>query len=127
MTAAGLIFALLAVALHFFIFYLESFAWTTKGPAVFGISKEEAEQTQEMAFNQGFYNLFLALIASTGIILYVAGLQDVGLALIFAGVGSMFAAATLLFATSPDKRSAAVKQGIFPLLSALLLLAGTLL
>lgn len=119
MIIAGMIFAALAIALHFFIFYLEAFAWTTKGLSVFGTTPAEAEQTKEMAFNQGFYNLFLALIALAGMIFYGAGSTEVGLALIFAGIGSMLAAALLLFATSADKRAAATKQGIFPLLAVL--------
>ena len=33
------------------------------------------------------------------------------------GTGSMLAAALVLFITSPDKRRAAVTQGLFPLLA----------
>lgn len=69
MAAAFAVTAALAAALHVFIFYLESFAWTTKARGVFGTSEQEAENTKEMAFNQGFYNLFLALIAFAGIAL----------------------------------------------------------
>lgn len=127
MVITGIIFALLAIALHIFIFYLESFAWTTKALSVFGMNKEEAEHTKEMAFNQGFYNLFLALIALVGVILYFTGSAPTGIALMLAGVGSMLAAAVLLFATSPDKRAAAIKQGIFPLVSVLLLSLGAAL
>lgn len=119
MTTVALILAGLAAALHVFIFYLESFAWTTKALSVFGLTAEEAAQTKEMAFNQGFYNLFLAIIAFVGIACWSTGF---GPALVVAGVGSMLAAAVLLFATSPDKRSAAVKQGALPLLALLALL-----
>lgn len=121
MLIIGLIFAGLAIALHFFIFYLESFAWTTKALSVFGMTSDDAEATQEMAFNQGFYNLFLALIALVGLLIRSTS-PAVGNALIFAGIGSMLAAALLLFLTSPDKRPAAIKQGIFPLLSIIFLL-----
>lgn len=121
MLIIGLIFTGLAIALHFFIFYLESFAWTTKALSVFGMTSDDAEATQEMAFNQGFYNLFLALIALVGLFIRSTS-PAVGNALIFAGVGSMLAAALLLFLASPDKRPAAMKQGIFPLLSIIFLL-----
>ncbi|WP_237188977.1 DUF1304 domain-containing protein [Rothia nasimurium] len=127
MTIAGLIALFLAVALHFFIFYLESFAWTTRALSVFGMSRESAEQTKEMAYNQGFYNLFLGIIAALGAVFYWAGSTQVGLALALAGTGSMVAAATVLFITSPDKRAAAMKQGIFPLLAVLLLGVGALI
>lgn len=123
MFVIGLIFAGLAVVLHFFIFYLESFAWTTKALSVFDMTPQSAEATREMAFHQGFYNLFLALIALVGILVY-SGSPDVGSALIFSGVGAMLAAALLLFVSSPGKRSAALKQGIFPLLSLVFLSFG---
>lgn len=125
MLIIGLILAGLAIALHFFIFYLESFAWTTKALSVFGMTVEGAEATREMAFNQGFYNLFLALMALVGIFVRPTSLAA-GNALLFAGLGSMLAAALLLFVTSPDKRSAAIKQGVFPLLSIIFVLVGSM-
>ena len=121
MFIAPAVFVALAVLVHVYIWYLESFAWTTKGRAVFGTGEQEALATQEMAFNQGFYNLFLALIALAGLL--VAGRsRGTGIALMLAGTGSMLAAAALLFATSPDKRSAAIKQGVCPLLAVGLLM-----
>ena len=44
-----------------------------------------------------------------------------GLALIFAGTGSMFAAALVLLASSPDKARAAITQGILPLIAIVLI------
>ncbi|AKE40299.1 hypothetical membrane protein [Corynebacterium kutscheri] len=117
MTIITTIFTVLASLLHIFIFYLESFAWTTRARSVFGTTEESAAQTKEMAFNQGFYNLFLALIALAGVVFSHP-------ALIVAGLGSMLGAALVLFITSPDKRSAASKQGIFPLLGLIFLLIG---
>lgn len=117
MIIIGLVGAGLAALLHIYIFYMESIAWTSKGVrATFGISKAEAAATKEMAFNQGFYNLFLATVTGAGITLYLAGHPAVGIALVFAGVGSMLAAALVLLLSSPGKRGAAVKQGLFPLL-----------
>lgn len=127
MILTGLILALLAAALHVFIFYIESFAWTAKGISVFGLTPESAAQTKEMAYNQGFYNLFLGIIAAVGAIFFLAGSSSVGLALMIAGVGSMFAAAAVLFLSSPDKRSAALKQGTLPLLSLIFLALGALI
>ena len=47
---------------HFYILYLEMFAWTTKGPKVFrgAMSKDLFPKTVVMAANQGLYNGFLA-------------------------------------------------------------------
>jgi len=118
----GLVLAALAAALHVFIFYLESLAWTTgRARAVFGTSEEEATATRELALNQGFYNLFLAVVAGIGIVAWAAGSAVVGASLTLAGVGSMAAAALVLFLSSPDKRPAAVKQGTLPLLAVVVL------
>ena len=127
MLLVGMIAAFLAAALHVFIFYIESFAWTTRALSVFGMDRESAEATREMAFNQGFYNFFLAIEAFAGIAIYYLALRPVGLTLVLFGVGSMLAAALLLFVTSPDKRSAAIKQGFLPLLAVVTLAAGALL
>ena len=127
MLIIGMIAAFLAAALHVFIFYIESFAWTTRALSVFGMDRESAEATKEMAFNQGFYNFFLAIEVFAGIAIYYLASRPVGLTLALFGVGSMLAAALLLFVTSPDKRSAAIKQGFLPLLAAVTLAAGVLL
>ena len=127
MLIIGMITAFLAAALHVFIFYIESFAWTTRALSVFGMDRESAEATKEMAFNQGFYNLFLAIEAFAGIAVYFLASPTVGLTLALFGVGFMLAAALLLFVTSPNKRSAAIKQGFLPLLAVVTLAAGTLL
>ena len=117
MLIIGMIAAFLAAALHVFIFYIESFAWTTRALSVFGMDRESAEATKEMAFNQGFYNLFLAIEAFAGMTVYFLASRPVGLTLVLFGVGSMLAAALLLFVTSPNKRSSAIKQGFLPLIA----------
>ena len=118
MLTFGLVLAGLAAALHVYIFYMESLAWTRPSTrAVFGTSAEEAESTRELAFNQGFYNLFLAVVTGLGIALTAAGADDVGPALVLVGVGSMAAAAAVLVLKNPDRASAALKQGLVPLLA----------
>ena len=122
MVVAGLVLAGLAALVHVYIFVMESLTWTSpKTRAVFGISAEEAEATKELAFNQGFYNLFLAIVTAVGIVLVPVCSAAVGAALVFAGAGSMAAAAAVLFVFSPDKRSAALKQGVIPLLAVVVL------
>lgn len=118
MLIAGLIFAVLAALLHVYIFVMESLTWTSpRTRATFGTTPEEAETTKLLAFNQGFYNLFLAVVTAIGIVAICLGHTAVGAALIFAGVGSMLAAAAVLLASSPDKARAAVTQGAFPLIA----------
>lgn len=124
MLTAGLTFAALAAVLHVYIFVLESLSWTSpRTRAVFGTTAEEAETTKALAFNQGFYNLFLAIVTGIGIAAVCLGHKTVGLALIFAGVGSMLAAALVLVASSPDKARAAVTQGVFPAIAVALLVS----
>lgn len=125
MTTAALIFAALAAVLHVYIFVLESLMWTApRTRAAFGISAEEAETTKLLAFNQGFYNLFLAVVTLIGAAVVVSGATSVGAALVFAGTGSMLAAAVVLVASSPDKVRGAILQGTFPLIAIVLLAVG---
>lgn len=122
MTVAALVFAALAALLHVYIFVMESLTWTTpRTRKVFGTSAQEAETTKLLAFNQGFYNLFLAIVTAVGIAAIAMGHKQIGAALVFAGVGSMLAAAVVLLASSPDKARAAVTQGTFPLIALALL------
>ncbi|MBW0013672.1 DUF1304 domain-containing protein [Mycobacterium sp.] len=125
MTAVGLVFAALAALLHVYIFTMESLTWTSpRTRATFGTTAEEAETTKLLAFNQGFYNLFLAIVSGVGIALVVMGHRAAGAALVFAGVGSMAAAAAVLLLSSPDKARAALVQGAFPVIAIVLLAIG---
>ena len=127
MITVALVFAGLAALLHVYIFVMESLTWTSpRTRAVFGTTAEEAQTTKELAFNQGFYNLFLAVVAAVGIVVAVSGHRSVGVALVLASVGSMLAAAVVLLASSPDKARAAVTQGVFPLVAVALLAAALL-
>jgi putative membrane protein len=127
MVTAALVFAALAAVLHVYIFTMESLTWTSKRTrATFGTTVEEAETTKLLAFNQGFYNLFLAIVAGIGIAAMSSGHRDVGAALVFAGVGSMAAAAVVLLVSARDKARAAVTQGLFPFIGIALLLVGLL-
>ncbi|UJC80133.1 DUF1304 domain-containing protein [Rhodococcus erythropolis] len=123
MNVAGYIFAGLAAAVHVYIFVLESFLWTApKTRATFGVkSEEEAIITQPLAFNQGFYNLFLAIVSVIGIVIAATGSASVGIALVLAGTGSMVAAGLVLILSSPDKARAAVVQMLFPAIAVVLL------
>lgn len=124
---AGLVLAALAALVHVYIFTLESVTWTSaRTRAVFGTTPEGAEATRELAFNQGFYNLFLAVVAAVGVVVTATGSTAVGSALVLAGTGSMLAAALVLLLSSRDKARAAVVQGTFPLLAVIATVAGLL-
>lgn len=112
------VFAFVAIAIHIYIWIIESFLWTKpKGREVFGMTEEFAESTKEMAANQGLYNLMIAWIAATGLLAFWFGSPQVGVALLFAGLGAMAIAGIYLFLTSPAKRKPALIQLVPPLLS----------
>lgn len=125
MLVAAAVLAVLAGLLHVFIWWLESFAWTGRARAVFGTSREEAEATKELAFNQGYYNLFLALITFAGVLALALDNRDVGGALLVAGTAPMLGAAVVLVAGSRARVGAALRQGLLPALSLLCLLIAT--
>lgn len=128
MFITGLVLAIAAALIHVLIFKMESISWTSeKTLTTFNMSPQQAANTKEMAFNQGFYNLFLAIEILLGAIIYYTASHAVGLSLMFFGTGSMLAAAALLFITSPDKRPAALKQGATPLLAIIFLTLGIVL
>lgn len=127
-TIIALIAVVGAALLHLFIFWLEAFAW--EGPTarkIFGGTAEEARAHAFYAFNQGFYNLFLAIGAAIGAVLVavsrgVGTIGTVGTTLALFSTASMLCAALVLFAASPAHRSAAVKQGALPLIGVILLI-----
>ena len=127
MPVVAAVFALLAAALHVAIFLMEAVLWTR--PAVyrrFGLaSADEAVATKSMAYNQGFYNLFLAVGALLGaVLLGPAGV--VGATLVVFACGSMLAAALVLVTSDRSKARAASVQGLFPLLALVALGAAAL-
>ncbi|OBJ55563.1 DUF1304 domain-containing protein [Mycobacterium asiaticum] len=125
MVTAALVFAALAAVLHVYIWSMESLTWTSpRTRATFGTTPEEAETTKLLAYNQGFYNLFLAIVTGVGIGAVFMGHREVGAELVFAGVGSMAAAAVVLLISARDKARAAVTQGLFPVIAITLLIIG---
>ena len=129
MILASLIFALVAALLHVYIFTMESITWTK--PATWKrfslTSQADAETTKPLAYNQGFYNLFLAVGALAGIVAVWAGAPLVGWTLVFSSCGSMLLAALVLAASGRKYLRAAVLQGTTPLLAVVLGIVALLL
>jgi len=125
MTIAGAVFVFVAAVIHLFIFFLESVAWSKPSTwRRFGLKTQaEADIVRPMAFNQGFYNVFLAIGAGLGLILLGTGLTQAGLALAIFSCASMVAAAAVLLVSAPKLWRAALIQGVAPLVGAVLLLA----
>lgn len=128
MILASLIFALLAALLHVYIFTMESITWTR--PATwkrFSItSQADADTTRPLAYNQGFYNLFLAggALAGTGAI--ALGHPAVGWTLVFSSCGSMLLASVVLALSGRKYLRAAATQGTTPLLAVVFAALGLL-
>jgi putative membrane protein len=121
--------AALAALLHVYIFVMESVQWTQ--PRVwtrFGVPDQAAaDTTKPMAYNQGFYNLFLAIGAVLGLVLYWAGADDTtlrvaGFTLVLFSLGSMLAASLVLLTSGGKYLRPALIQGTLPLIGFVLFL-----
>lgn len=125
MTILGLVLIGVAALIHVYIFVLESVLWTTpRARKTFGTTSDEANTTKALAFNQGFYNLFLAIVSVVGIVMFAAGATVAGIALLFTGAGSMVLAGLVLIISSPDKARAALVQLVPPALGLIALVIG---
>jgi len=125
MVIAGLVFAALGAAIHVYIFYLESIAWTgAAARRTFGTTDETVHVTRPFAYNQGFYNLFLAIAVFLGIVFVATGSTAIGATLVFVGAGSMVAAGLVLLLSDRSKARAAMIQLTAPLLGVVLLAIG---
>jgi putative membrane protein len=116
--------AIVAALVHVWIFVLETL-WFER-PAVwrrFGIASEsDVRVVRSFAFNQGFYNLFLAIGVAIGLGLWLAGSADAGRAIVAFACGSMVAAGAVLVAHNRAFIRAAALQ-VVPGLVALVAIA----
>ncbi|KRD41247.1 epimerase [Cellulomonas sp. Root930] len=127
MIIAASVFAVLAALLHVLFFAYESVLFERPDVhARFRTRTEDVPAVKPWAYNQGFYNLFLAIGALVGAGLALAGEETVGLALILLACGSMLTAALVLVATNRAMARAAATQGTFPLLAVVLSVAALL-
>lgn len=116
MPILAVVFSVLAGLIHVYFFVLESL-WFMR-PRVyrrFGLeSDHDARTVRAFAYNQGFYNLFLALGVAIGLALVWGGSVDAGRAIVLFACASMVAAGAVLFRFNP--RGAAI-QATPPLLA----------
>lgn len=114
MLIAAMVVAALAALLHIVFFLFESVFWTR--PAVFGrfgiASQADADTIRPMAYNQGFYNLALAIGVVVGILLIETpgGAHIAGKAIVPFGTACMAFAGVILFSTGSQHRQSALIQ-----------------
>jgi putative membrane protein len=116
--------AAVAGLIHVYFFAMESL-WFMR-PAIYGRfgleSHDEAAVVKSWAYNQGFYNLFLAAGVAIGIALAGAGYVDAGRAVTLFACGSMIAAGVVLYTTNRRFLRAAAIQAVPPILAVLAIL-----
>jgi putative membrane protein len=121
----GAIFVAIAGLIHVFIFLLESVLWNRPSTwRRFGVkNQDEAEILRSMAYNQGFYNVFLALGAGAGLVMLASSnVQQAGAALSIFVLLSMLLASIVLLFSNPKLARAAVLQGLAPLIGLIFLI-----
>ena len=116
MTTVALVLAAVAGLLHVLFFTLESLRWQEPSTwRTFGLtSQEDADTTASLAYNQGFYNLFLAVGTFVGIgLVALSDAHDtIGWTLIVFACASMLAASLVLISTGLSYARAAAIQGV---------------
>src|SRR5690606_19302793 len=124
----ALAFAIIAALVHVFIFALESVLWAKPSTwKKFGLrSQADADLMESMAFNQGFYNLFLALGTFVGLLLLVWGNPIAGKWVMLVSLSSMVLASLVLLISNRKMWPAVLLQGVAPLLGIVFLLAAVL-
>ena len=117
-------FIILAGCLHILIFVMESILFTNE--AVYSrfliTSAEHASKVELFAYNQGWYNLFLAIAAIVGVLLSGKWIKHVGETLAVYACLSMLGAAVVLMFSAPGMGRAAFIQGVLPSLALVLFL-----
>ena len=111
--------ALLAVAFHVLFFVLESVTFSQPRVAArFGLTTpEQIAAVRPMAFNQGFYNLFLAVGIVGGLALVAAGSVDAGRAIVLFACSCMVGAGLVLLSTNRRFIRSAAIQALPPLVA----------
>ena len=120
------LFAWIAVLFHVAAFVMESVLF--ERPAVQRILLGRPEQAPPgvrlWAFNQGFYNLFLAAGPAAGLIAGYAGNDSVGKALVVYGCAFMAACGVVLFVSDRRLWRGMLGQSGPPLIALIAALAG---
>jgi len=119
MPTITIIFAAIAGLIHVLFFLMESIFWMNpKVHKGFGVKNlEDAEQFKISFFNQGFYNLFLAIGIFVGIYLLHGEYLIIGKTLVVFCSASMLSASLVLLVSKPGMIRGVLIQGLSPLIA----------
>jgi putative membrane protein len=124
MSVVAQIFVVIAGVFHVVVFAMESVLF--RKPSTyrrFLVKDTEVETARPWAFNQGFYNLFLAAGPAAGLIAYHAGQVQVGRALVIYGCAFMAACGVVLFVSDRRLWRSMIGQSLPPLIAVIAALA----
>jgi putative membrane protein len=118
MNAVLFVSAGLASLIHVLFFALESLWWMNPRVhrGVFRLNEQEATTARLLAYNQGFYNLFLGLGVASGLLLWARGDHPAAVAVLIFGCGSMVGAAVVLLSSKRALWRGSLIQGVPPAL-----------
>ncbi len=121
MPTVSLVLASLAALLHVWFFVLESVLFRRPmAHRTFGVrDPAEVETLAFPMYNQGFYNLFLAIGTLVGVVGVARDWEPQGTTLVVFCCLCMVAAAVVLVTKRPSMARAAAVQGLLPLLALL--------
>ena len=112
------LFAMVAALFGVVAWVLESFLFQKPSVQAFLLGKPEpAAGVRLWAFNQGFYNLFLAAGLIAGLIAYYAGHESVGRALVIYGCAFIAATGVVLFISNRRLWRSMIAQSGPPLIA----------
>jgi putative membrane protein len=116
--------ASIAALAHVWFFVMESVLFTKPaGRRIFRTTEADAETMKFMAFNQGFYNLFLAIGVLVGVYFLATGKPETGRPVVAFACACMLGAAGVLATGGTKLLRGVMMQGLPPLVA----LAGMLL
>ncbi|SEV88677.1 DUF1304 domain-containing protein [Luteibacter sp. 329MFSha] len=88
MHLAATALTVLVILIHLYIVVLEMVLWRSRGPKVFGITPQFANDSAALASNQGLYNGFLVVALLLGLVLR----EPFATAFVFYGLGCVVVA-----------------------------------
>ena len=125
MSPIAIVAACIAAAIHVFFWVLESLRFSRPETwRRFNVeSQRDADLLRPMAFNQGFYNLFLAVGAVAGVAAVVLDHAEIGRTLVLFTCGSMALAGLVLVVTDRRLIGSAFIQSTAPVVAVVAALA----